>query len=360
MGMYDREKKQDIIHLRGIMVMESELISIIVPIYNVQNYLCRCIESIQRQTYHNLEIILVDDGSTDESGAICEEAKQKDNRIIVIHQKNQGVSEARNRGIEEANGKYIGFIDGDDYIDEDMFENLYQGIIQSSADLAVCGFYIESEERREIRSCGFAEVLNRDEAFKALFSGQLADSNCNKLFKKELFRNIKYKKIFQGEDLEILYRILGNIDKVVCISAVSYHVVYRKGSASNSIFNDKRMDIIYVLEDMVSYIQTEYPVVLKEAYAYQLREMLNMIEYMYLCMKKENFTSSDEYRNYVSTMRKNRMYIYNIARANLKYYCFNPSVHIENYVFLAGLLLHIFRPVYFLYSKCKQVYKSLC
>ena len=121
--------------------MMGEKISVIVPVYNVENYLEKCVESILKQTYTNLEILLVNDGSTDTSGELCDQLAQRDQRIRVIHKENGGLSDARNRGIEEASSDLIGFIDSDDYIDQDMYETLYRQMLESSADLSMCGHY---------------------------------------------------------------------------------------------------------------------------------------------------------------------------------------------------------------------------
>lgn len=126
--------------------MQDSLISIIVPIFNVENYLAECIESIQKQTYKNLEIILIDDGSTDQSGEICEHYARNDRRIMVIHQKNNGVVAARKCGLKRARGRYIGFVDGDDYINLDMYERLIQDIENTGADFVHSGF-IENNKK---------------------------------------------------------------------------------------------------------------------------------------------------------------------------------------------------------------------
>lgn len=136
--------------------MEEELISVIVPVYNVESYLDRCISSIVQQTYQNLEIILVDDGSTDRSGAICDAWQQKDKRIRVIHKKNGGVSSSRNTGMEQAQGRFWGFVDSDDYIAPDMYEYLYNHRVDGG--VCACGF-IEVEERQRKKKANRRHVM---------------------------------------------------------------------------------------------------------------------------------------------------------------------------------------------------------
>ena len=126
----------------------NELISVIVPIYNVEKYLERCLDSIIKQTYKNLDIILVDDGSIDNSTKICDEYVKKDSRIKVIHKENGGLSDARNVGIDNSDGKYICFIDSDDYIELDMIENLYDGIVKNNANICCCGKLLEYEKNK--------------------------------------------------------------------------------------------------------------------------------------------------------------------------------------------------------------------
>ena len=128
--------------------MENNLISIIVPIYNSENYIKKCLDSILAQTYSNLEVILIDDGSTDNSYNICKDYQKKDNRIVLLQQKNAGVSRARNHGLEVAKGEYIGFVDSDDYIEPEMYEILLNSIIESNSKIAICNYYYENEDSK--------------------------------------------------------------------------------------------------------------------------------------------------------------------------------------------------------------------
>ena len=135
---------------QGMNTPYKDLISVIVPVYKVERYLCRCVDSIIAQTYTNLQIILVDDGSPDGSGAICDDYAAKDSRITVIHKKNGGLSDARNAGLVAACGSYIGFVDSDDYIAVDMYEKLYKAIVACNADMSVCNFRYVDENGNNI------------------------------------------------------------------------------------------------------------------------------------------------------------------------------------------------------------------
>ena len=134
-------------------------VSVIIPVYNVENYVKKCIDSVINQTYTNIEIILVDDGSTDSCGSICKEYSLRDNRILVIHKKNGGLSEARNVGLSYAKGNYILFVDGDDYIEKNMIEKLYNTILSNDSDMALCNFFYV-DENEEV--CGVSPEINTE------------------------------------------------------------------------------------------------------------------------------------------------------------------------------------------------------
>ena len=174
--------------------MENKpLISVIVPVYNVQKYVKKSVESILQQTYKNLEIILVDDGSTDESGDICDMLACSDNRVTVIHKKNGGLSDARNAGLDRATGEFVGFVDSDDYIEKNMYEVLEERLNINGADISCCGRYVvqESDGRKTsyFTSAG-EEVLSPCQAIGKLLIWDGCDSAAwDKLYKAELFRN---------------------------------------------------------------------------------------------------------------------------------------------------------------------------
>ena len=148
-------------------------ISIIVPVYKVEKYLKKCVDSILAQTFTDFELILVDDGSPDDSGKICEEYAEKDARVRVLHKENGGLSSARNAGIEVAKGKYLGFIDSDDYIAEDMYELLYNTIIKEDADLSICGIYDVYEGKAPIVKPTIEKVVSAEEALLLILQGNI-------------------------------------------------------------------------------------------------------------------------------------------------------------------------------------------
>lgn len=225
----------------------NPLISVIVPVYNVEQYLEQCVESILHQTYENLEIILVDDGSADRSGAICDSYQKNDKRIRVIHKKNGGLSSARNAALDIMNGKYVSFVDGDDYISEQMLEVLYGGIKKNNARAAVCNMILFQDGDRH----GLQSYFNRADSFsadrekiirKALSSSQ---SVCNKLFQASLFQCLRFPDGRIAEDGYISYDLLWRAGRV------SYHILggyyyrqKRKGSIISEKFKSQDIDIL--------------------------------------------------------------------------------------------------------------------
>lgn len=212
------------------------MISVIVPVYNVENYLDRCIKSLVSQTYTDIEIILIDDGSTDTSGTICDKWGSKYKNIKVIHQKNAGVSKSRNVGIQNAKGDYIGFIDADDYIESDMFESLINSL-KDDASIAVSGYNRISENETETHISNSKLVVNRNEAIHRC----LADDGWglyiwNKLFARKLIINDNNRILFPedliiGEDAVWLISVLLNCQKVSYCRGLKYNYVQRSGSA---------------------------------------------------------------------------------------------------------------------------------
>ena len=327
--------------------METDLITVIVPVYNVEKYIRRCVTSIVDQTYKNLQIILIDDGSTDGSGTICDEIATWDNRIEVIHKQNGGLSDARNTGIKNARGSLIGFVDGDDYIEEDMYEILQCEFANKKTDIVSCGICEEFENKTKI-ICYSAEKceLNRKQAYEALFAHVciLGCSSCNKLFSANLFENIYYKKNIQSEDLELLYRILNRVNKVICVNKIGYHYVHREGSITTCPFQKKNMDVIYTMENVVEFIKENHPDLTLQVYAYQLVWLIGGIQ---------SISRSDR------AWENEKKYILNLMHKNLKYYWSNKYIYWGNYILFWAIMLHIYVPVKWLLDKCVTFYHSV-
>ncbi len=225
-----------------------DLISVIVPVYNVEKYLRKCIDSILSQTYTNLEIILVDDGSVDNSGRICDEYKEKDSRIVVIHKENGGLSSARNAGLDMAHGEYIGFIDSDDYIGSDMYEELYKNMQDNNADLSICGILDLYQGIESKRNTPDTKVMLTAEAIKLMLLTRLTVSFCNKLFKRELFKDTRFPTGKIVEDAFLITEILLKCDIVAFSSEEKYYYVHRENSITTRKYHKSDDDVIEAWE----------------------------------------------------------------------------------------------------------------
>ena len=214
--------------------MNKDLITIVVPVYKVEECLQKCIQSILEQTYKNIEVILVDDGSPDNSGNICDQFAKIDTRITVIHKKNGGLSDARNKGIEKAKGKYISFIDSDDYIERDMIEILYKLCIENNADISMIS-YREIEDGIIINeNSKYTEKIikyTNIQAIKELLKDNIIKNYAwNKMYKKELFNNIRYPIGRSYEDIGTTYKLFEKSNNIVWYDIPKYNYIRRKTS----------------------------------------------------------------------------------------------------------------------------------
>ncbi|WP_053074986.1 glycosyltransferase family 2 protein [Ornithinibacillus californiensis] len=230
-------------------------ISIIVPIYNLEYLLPKCINSILAQSYSNFELILVNDGSTDNSGEICDEYAKEDNRIVVIHKENGGVASCRNTGIEIARGNYIGFVDNDDYINKYMFELLFENAIKFSSEIVVCDYqripeeeYIDTEKYNQDYD---VQHYNNLEALNEIYYQNAGTFiyPWNKLYRKEVFNNVVYEHGNPFDDESVVHKILFKSTKITYIKLPLYYYVTRKGSMVNSNFSTKKFGRVYALKD---------------------------------------------------------------------------------------------------------------
>ena len=220
----------------------NKKISVIVAVYNTEKYVERCLNSLLNQTYQNLEIIVVEDDSTDNSKEVLKKYSHNDKVKLIYNKKNSGLSYSRNVGLENATGSYIGYIDSDDYVDLDYYEKLMQSIIDSKAEIAICDIKVVDEETNmEVIS----RCCNSDEfsVYNVVNNG-LAASACNKLFKKELISKYKFAEGKVNEDIAVVIPTIVNA-KMITYAKTYYYYVQRGGSIQNSGFSDKRFDIFY-------------------------------------------------------------------------------------------------------------------
>ncbi len=231
-----------------------DLVSIIVPIYNVEKYINKCIDSIINQTYSNLEIILVDDGSPDKCGEICDKYALLDKRIKVIHKTNGGLSDARNTGLDVATGDYIVFIDSDDYVDQNMISALHKEIIESKTDMVICNYQevneeglIIEEKKETIPYTG--KLYTGIEILYGViqYEGSYLVTVWNRMYKKKLWQDIRFPAGKQHEDEYVLHEICLICDKVSVINMPLYFYRQRNNSIMNMKYNIKRLDAIEAL-----------------------------------------------------------------------------------------------------------------
>ena len=234
--------------------MESELISIIVPVYNVEMFLKKCVESIINQTYRNLDIILVDDGSTDSSGRLCDAWKALDNRITVIHKPNGGLSDARNAGLSVADGKYCAFIDSDDFISSDTVERLHSAMQEYNCQIAVCNMVrIYEDETTEsfYRPVEKLTVLAGQQRFETLKQ----PSVCNKLFRSELLKGVQFPKGKFYEDTFVYHVLAYRAKKIALTGHDGYYYLSRKESIlGQHQYTDRYFDFVEAVYTRMAFL----------------------------------------------------------------------------------------------------------
>lgn len=239
-----REWEKDLDNFINENIISSQLVSVIVPVYNVEQYLMKCVNSILNQGYRNLEIILVDDGSTDNSLAVCKVLEKKDERIKVIHQSNFGLSEARNTGIRHASGDYIAFVDSDDYIENNMIATLLSNAIKNKADVS-CGRAFIHSRNGVIRHPNnnpkeIVNIENPDDLIMAYLDGRITMAAWDKIYKKDVFKDILFDKNTFNEDADLILKLCLDNKKFTCDSTKFYHYVKRNdGSLTGSKFNER-------------------------------------------------------------------------------------------------------------------------
>ena len=250
----------------------SDLISIVVAVYNVENYIANCIDSLLAQKYKNIEIILVDDGSTDNSGEICDRYSKKNEMVRVIHRKNGGLSAARNTGIKNARGSLIGFVDGDDTIDKEMYEELYQNLMSTGSDISICGrYYVYGDSKKIIR---YKEepglyTMNSKDAIKKMNSFSSFDMAAwDKLYKITLFDSVEFPVGKLSEGYFIMYKLFLKAKKICYTPKPLYNYMQRQ----NSISHTKKInfDFIDAAKQQMLAVETIYPElksILHSAYA---------------------------------------------------------------------------------------------
>ena len=283
----------------------EELISIIIPIYNVEKYIINCIESVIRQTYKNIEIILVNDGSIDNCGKICDEYLMKDDRIKVIHKKNGGLSEARNYGIEAASGKYITFIDSDDYVEKKYIESLYQAIKINNVKISQCNINKVNNKSDIIEKLGYINrnVRSGKEMIEDIYNGHWGENIVawNKMYSIDLFENIRYPVGKIHEDEYTTYKFLYYTDKVAIVDEYLYNYRQNEDSIIGRKYNIKRLDILEAFEQRLVFLKEKSETNL---YNLTLLNYMAIIRECFVSVKKNIENSQDVQEMIIKEYRK--------------------------------------------------------
>lgn len=305
------------------------LISVIVPIYNVQPYLNRCIDSLLNQTHKNLDIILVNDGSTDCCGEICDEYVKKDTRVKVIHKKNGGLSSARNAGLKLATGDYIGFVDSDDYIENDMYENLIEACLSNKCQVSS----ILAERVDQHGNIKDSVVLNNNEMFMPV-KEYLKDillhigsvSVCTKLFNKSILEGVLFDESKRNEDLLFMLEIIERISGIQNSNQIGYYYTIREGSISNQGFSKTIIDMVDNSIYTLNFVKEKHPNLSREAYRFLLFQ--HMV-YILMIPRSEMNKRNNHYINTIKNIRKH--YMSNI---------FNPYLKTREKLILAVMVIN--------------------
>ena len=290
-------------------------VSIIVPVYQVETYLRQCIDSILAQTFTDFELILVDDGSKDKSGEICEEYAGKDGRVRVIHKENGGLSDARNAGLEQAAGEYFMFVDSDDYIAPTMIERLYNSIQSESADIAACNFcYVfDKKEKKDFSTAMEAEVLQGSEIFyyrKNDRSYGFWTIACNKLYKRETFRNVRFRFGKYHEDEFWANDIYQLEIRVATIPECLYYYRQRDNSIMGKESIARNLDILEALRERI-YIYLEKQEYTDQAY----KVLIYSLEYLDKCRRL--ITNGNEKKLFIQAEKQTKDIIQQLKKRKL-------------------------------------------
>lgn len=236
---------------------ENPLISIVIPVYKVEKFLGRCVESVVNQTYKNLEIFLIDDGSPDNCPQICDEWAEKDSRIKVIHLENAGVANARNTALKQISGDYVGFVDGDDYVEPDMYQQLVELALKYNSDITFCSYQINDEDRGE----NTVSLIPKDEEMKCVILGDYEYGVLwNKLFKSSVVKGLEMPDLKYSEDLVFNYFAVKNAKKFFKTDLKLYHYFQNENGAVSAKFNYDKYDAVKSRKILFSDAPSEYKI----------------------------------------------------------------------------------------------------
>lgn len=245
------------------------LVSVIVPVYNTEAYIAKCLDSLLAQSYNNIEIMVVDDGSTDGSREICDDYEEKDIRVKVIHKTNGGLSSARNVGLFKVKGDYISFVDSDDYVAKTYIEDLLKLIKDNDADISICGILAVNEVGNPIKENKFREDTKSYSSEEAMicqfYQRGIGNHACGKLYSKKCFEEVRFPENRIYEDLATVYKFFSKAERIVKNEKPLYYYLQRQASIMHSEFSPKKMDRIYVSEEILEFSQARSEALTKAA-----------------------------------------------------------------------------------------------
>ncbi|MBO7720408.1 glycosyltransferase family 2 protein [Candidatus Saccharibacteria bacterium] len=326
--------------------METPLISIIVPVYNVQRLLPRCLESLKKQTYPKLEFVIVDDGSTDGSGVTCDEFKKHELRARIVHQQNLGLSEARNRGIREATGDYITFVDSDDYILPDFAQYLFSLISKYQTRIAICGIKEITAKNKEIDyASDYPEkVMSTEETLGRMLREEgFTVTAYAKLYHKSLWQNVKFPAGALHEDLGTTYKVIKNCPRIAFGPEAKYIYVKRASSISSTDFSSGKYDIIRLTDEMCDEIEARFPYLINTVNLRRMHARFSVLRQMVLAKELGSIDQAREQE------------IIDYLKEHKKFVTKNPYATSRDKLAIYTLLIHknIFKLAWQIYSKLR-------
>jgi glycosyltransferase involved in cell wall biosynthesis len=294
----------------------NKLVSIIIPCYNAEKYIEQCINSVINQTYKNIELIVINDGSKDNSGKIIQTFAKQYNWIKYFEKENGGVSSARNLGLDFVNGDYVTFIDADDWIENNHIENLVRNLESANYDLSICSFKLEKRNNKSFKQPNkvITKIMDTEETMKNVFVGKLFPGGYlwNKLFKREKIGNLRFDKIiYYGEDLLFVYNYLKNCSKTIYQSNRTYHYIKTPNSIVRSKFNFKKLTVLTCLEIIMEDLKSYNPSIINFAEGLYCLLNLEILYYLIRDKVKDKALKSKikkQFKNSMKSLRKTKLF----------------------------------------------------
>lgn len=312
---------------------QNELISVIIPIYNVEKYLKRCIDSVLNQTYKEIEVILIDDGSPDNCGKICDYYKEKDKRVIVIHKINGGLSDARNVGLNVATGKYITFIDSDDFVEKGYIEVLYKLIKKYNCQISQCSYVKGSQQKFRKRKSKKEYVYFRNDFFK---DRKIKITVWAKLYKKDLFQNLRFPVNKINEDEFITYKILDKVKKIAITDGKYYYYYQSPDSIMRKQSNFIKEDIIEAFQERIEYFANKEE--RRDVLISEKEFLLRLIMLIIKCEKNPN--------NQNDKIKLRKLFEKYYKNINNRYVKLNERIFIEMFYRFPNISIKILKKIY--------------